>query len=269
MKKRKLALICVSLMLTILTIVGCGSSDNNNTTTDKSDSNKYVIGALGTHPPYNFKEGDELQGYEVDIWNEIAKRKNIEIEYITATFDGLWGMLKEGKIDTILSQITVTEEREKEYDFTSTYMYNPGAWLVQKDAEEINDIKDLYGKKVGILPGSVDIKMYEDAAPNGEIEMVSFQEYPAAIKAVEDGKIDAVGTAIPQGKWRIKENPELNLKVSGNNGIVQTNAFPLVKNRDDDFKKLASEAIDEMKEDGTLKELSIKWFGIDTTVEDQ
>lgn len=265
MKIKKLSLFLTAILVIGL-LVGCGKSEVSEEPS-KKEGEKIVLGALGTHPPYNFKEGDELKGYEVDIWNEIAERNGMDIEYVTATFDGLWSMLKEEKIDTILSQVSITEEREKEYDFTSPYMYNPGAWLIRKDSEDINDIKDLYGKKVGVLPGSVDIEMYEKAAPNGEIEMVTFQEYPAAIKSVEDGRIDAVGTSRPQGEWRLKENPELNLKVSGNNGITEINAFPVIKNREDDFLKKTSETIDEMRKDGTLKELSEKWFGIDASVE--
>ena len=58
-------------------------------------------------------EDDKLVGYEVDIWNEIAKRNGFELEYTTAQLSGLFGMLETGKIDTILSQITITDERKE------------------------------------------------------------------------------------------------------------------------------------------------------------
>lgn len=230
---------------------------------------KVTIGALGTHAPYNFMEGDELVGYEVDIWKEIAKRNGFELDYTTAALGGLFGMLDTKKIDTIFSQISITDERKEKYDFTSPYMYNPGGWLIRKDSEDIETIEDLYGKSAAVVPGSVDIQMYENAAPNGEIEIVIFQEYPASIKAVETGRIFATGTAIPKGKYMLKTEPDLNLKVSGYNGITQTNAFPMYRDRDDDLLEAASKTIDDMREEGLLRELSMKWFDMDTTVKDQ
>ena len=77
---------------------------------------KVILGALGTHPPYNYMEDDKLVGYEVDIWNEIAKRNGFELEYTTAQLSGLFGMLETGKIDTILSQITITDERKEKFE---------------------------------------------------------------------------------------------------------------------------------------------------------
>ena len=68
-------------------------------------------------------------------------------------------------------------------------MYNPGGWLINKDSDDVETIQDLYGKIGAVVTGSVDIQMYENAAPNGEIEIVIFQEYSAAIKAVESGRV--------------------------------------------------------------------------------
>ncbi len=118
---------------------------------------------MGTHPPYNYMEDDKLVGYEVDIWNEIAKRNGFELEYTTAQLSGLFGMLETGKIDTILSQITITDERKEKYDFTTPYMYNPGGWLINKDSDDVETIQDLYGKSAAVVTGSVDIQMYENA----------------------------------------------------------------------------------------------------------
>lgn len=230
---------------------------------------KVILGALETHPPYNYMEDDKLVGYEVDIWNEIAKRNGFELEYTTAQLSGLFGMLETGKIDTILSQITITDERKEKYDFTTPYMYNPGGWLINKDSDDVETIQDLYGKSAAVVTGSVDIQMYENAAPNGEIEIVIFQEYSAAIKAVESGRVFAVGTAIPQGKYMLKSDPSLNLKLSGYNGITQVNGFPMNRERDDDLLEAASKTIEDMREEGLLKELSMKWFDMDTTVEKQ
>ncbi|EKB55769.1 substrate-binding periplasmic protein [Falseniella ignava] len=229
-----------------------------------------TLGALGNHPPFNFTDEEgKLVGYEVDVWEEIAKRNNFKLEYQTATFDGLFQMLDQGKIDTILSQISITPDREEKYDFTETYMYSPGGWFIREDAEEVKSFEDLHGKKVAIVPGGADEKMYEKNDPDKKIEVVPFKDNQVGIQAVAEGKIDATGTSIPGGAYLLKENPDLKLKISGYNGITEHNAFPMNKDRDDDLVEVVSNTLKEMKEDGTLKKLAEKWFGIDVTVEDQ
>ena len=243
----------------------------NTSYTVFADEKKVVtLGALGNHPPFNFTDDDgELVGYEVDVWKEIAKRNNFQLEFQTATFDGLFQMLDQKKIDTILSQISITPDREEKYDFTETYMYSPGGWFVREDADPVEGFEDLHGKKVAIIPGGADEKMYEKNDPEGKIEVVPFKDNQVGIQAVAEGKIDATGTSIPGGAYLLKENPDLKLKITGYNGITEHNSFPMNKDRDDDLLKVVSNTLKEMKEDGTLKELAEKWFGIDVTVEDQ
>ena len=234
----------------------------------KKEEKKVVeIGAYGAHVPFNYMEDDELVGYEVDIWKEIAERNNLELNYtISSDVAGLFTMLDTGKIDTILCQVSATEERAEKYDFTEPYMYSPGAWFVKEDAEDVNTIEDLFGKSVGVIAGGVDIDMYNEADPEGKIEQVVYSNTTAAYKDIEVGRLDATGISRPQGLYLIKQGDVTGLKVTGYNGITETDIFPMLKGENKELLEMANETIKDMKEDGSLAELAVKWFGDDVTV---
>lgn len=275
MRKKRILSVVAAICLSMSFLVGCtGNKEkdkktNANENTTKTEKKVVKIGAYGSHPPYNYMEGDKLVGYEVDIWEEIAKRNNLELQYTNSSnVAALFGMLDSEKIDTILCQVSITDERKEKYNFTTPYMYNPGGWFVNKDEEGINKLEDLFGKKVGVVAGGSDIELYKKLDPQGKIKQVVYQEHAAAIKDVENKRLDAVGVSIPQGSYMIKQS-NLNLKVVGNNGIKEENAFPILKGKNDDLLKMVSQTIEDMKKEGVLKELSMKWFGTDTTIENQ
>lgn len=249
-------------------LAACGSGASEKKEDKKKEEKKVVeIGAYGAHVPFNYMEDDELVGYEVDIWKEIAKRNNLELNYtISSDVAGLFTMLDTGKIDTILCQVSATEERAEKYDFTEPYMYSPGAWFVKEDTEDVNTIEDLFGKSVGVIAGGVDIDMYNEADPEGKIEQVVYSNTTAAYKDIEVGRLDATGISRPQGLYLIKQGDVTGLKVTGYNGITETDIFPMLKGENKELLEMANKTIKEMKDDGSLAELAVKWFGDDVTV---
>lgn len=275
--KRMLSLGIAAMMVAAL--AGCSNSSASQSTppatsatpapsaeaTSSEESKVVRIGAYGAHVPFNYMEGDELVGYEVDIWKEIAERNNLELEYtISSDVAGLFTMLDTGKIDTILCQVSATEERAEKYDFSDPYMYT-GGWFINENSDDVNSIEDLFGKSVGVIAGSVDIDMYNEADPEGKIEQVIYSNTAAAYEDVRLGRLDAVGISIPQGSYLIKNGDVSGLKVSGYNGITETDIFPFLKGTNEDLRQMANDTINDMREDGSLAELSIKWFGADVT----
>lgn len=264
---KKVLSVAMALTLTC-GLAACGSGSSEKAKDEKKEEKKVVeIGAYGAHVPFNYMEDDELVGYEVDIWKEIAERNNLELNYtISSDVAGLFTMLDTGKIDTILCQVSATEERAEKYDFTEPYMYSPGAWFVKEDAEDVNTIEDLFGKSVGVIAGGVDIDMYNEADPEGKIEQVVYSNTTAAYKDIEVGRLDATGISRPQGLYLIKQGDVTGLKVTGYNGITETDIFPILKGENKELLEMANETIKDMKEDGSLAELAVKWFGDDVTV---
>jgi len=85
---------------------------------------KVVVGTSASYRPWAFQENDEVKGFEMDVWKEIANRNNYELEFKLGKFSGLVGMLDAGEIDTVAHQMSITEEREKKYYFSEPYAYS-------------------------------------------------------------------------------------------------------------------------------------------------
>ena len=80
----------------------------------------FNVGLSGNYPPFGFLKNDQLSGFEIDVWNQIAKRTNNKVKFTTSNFSGLFGLLETGRIDTIANQITPTTERKNKYLFSQS-----------------------------------------------------------------------------------------------------------------------------------------------------
>lgn len=301
MKRIKKGLL-LTLMLSLLALVGCGNdtteTSNDATeateategaateaTTEKeeseeaketeteadknSDSQVIVVGTSASYKPWAYQENDEVKGYEIDVWNEIAKRNNYELEIKLGKFSGLVGMLDAGDVDTVAHQMSITPEREEKYYFSSPYAYSYYDFFVQEDSEFQNK-EDLTGKKVGCWLGGNGEATLRDANDKYDLnlDIVPYDGAPME-QEVLLGRIDAFWQGEIKTKTVIEEE-DLAIRQLNEKLVYETNAYPF--RMDDEGKKLAEDvakAIDEMREDGTLSELSNKWFGLDTTTADE
>ena len=112
------------------------------------------VGMSGRYFPFTFVKQDQLQGFEVDLWDEIGKRNDYKVEYVTANFSGLFGLLETGRIDTISNQITMTDARKAKYLFADPYVVDGAQITVRKGNDSIKGIEDLDGKTVAVNLGS-------------------------------------------------------------------------------------------------------------------
>lgn len=234
----------------------------------QSEEKVIKVGMSGGYKPYTFiDENSELTGFDVDVWKEIGSRIGYEIEFQTADFSGLFGLLDSDKINTIANQITVTDERTEKYDFTDPYVHYGAQLVVKGDNNDINSLETLKGKKVGVSLGSNYEKMIKDFDVNSEIEVVTYESFQGSLQDVSIGRIDAVLNDKLASLIAINESG-LDIKFGGEPVERLQNAFPFVKS--DENKTLIKDinaAIEEMYNDGTMKEISLKYFPVDITVE--
>lgn len=266
---KKIIAILSCLMIGATMLVGCSSSNEKSEEESNSDSkNKLIVGVSTEYYPWCFKENDENKGFEVDVWKEIGKRTGYDIEFQTAKFSGLVGMLDAEKIDTVAHQMSTTEERREKYDFTETYAYSKYKFIVPKDSQ-ISKIEDVKGMKVGCVLGGNGEKTIKDLNEKYDLdlEIVTYDGVPME-QDVVDGRIDVAWLSEVKAKTTIEQG-KLALKIADiDTGVYEINQYPF---RKEDASKerieKVNEAITSMHEDGTFSELSDKWFGLDTTKE--
>ncbi|MDU7239985.1 ABC transporter permease subunit [Clostridium sp.] len=258
--KRKISLI-ISLLLSILVMVGC---TNNKETLN--NEKKLVVAMSGTYYPFTFLNGDKIEGFDVDVWREIGNRLGYDIEFTTASFSGLFGLLDTNKANTISNQITVTEERKEKYLFSDPYVYSGAQIIVQEgNPKSINSFDDLKGKKVGVDLGSNYEQIIRDKDVNNEVTIVTYQNTDAAFTDLLLGRIDGVVIDKISAIVTINEK-ELKLELSGEPIEPVENAFPFVKNSENEtLVAEVNKALNDMKEDGTFAEISNKWLKTDVT----
>lgn len=252
----------VSIVLVIVGLLAVGSMFMGS----GQNEDKLIIGMSGGYKPYTFiDEKGELTGFDVEVWNEIGKRINRDVEFETSEFSGLFGMLDTGKITTIANQITVTEQRQEKYDFSKPYVFYGAQLVVASDNDEIVDLQSLKGKKVGVSLGSNYEQMINDFDVNNEIEVITYESYLGSLQDVAVGRIDAVLNDRLAGMTMIKESG-LAIKFGGEPVEMLFNAFPFVKSEENVALLLEVDtAIEAMRADGTLENISKKWFDVNIT----
>jgi putative amino-acid transport system substrate-binding protein len=222
------------------------------------------VGMSGGYFPFTFVKLDELQGFEVDFINAVAKETGDEVNFVTMSFSGLIGALESGRIDTIANQITITPEREAKFAFSQPYVFD-GAQVVVKEGNEdtIGSVEDLSGKTVAVNLGSNFEELLNDLPNAGEIDIRTYESNIAQDTAL--GRVDAFVMDRVSSAQLIAESP-LPLALAGKPFSEIRNALPF--RNDDEGQALRDRfdaAITKLKEDGTLTEISEKWFGSDIT----
>lgn len=248
------------IIAVLAALIGC-SSDNEQSTTVGIQTIK--VGSSGSYFPFTYVEKGELKGFEIDLWSEISKRVNQPVEFVTANFSGLFGMLEAGKIDTISNQITITEERTKKYQFSTPYVYDGAQIVVHKNNTAIKTFSDLSGKKVAVNLGSNFEQILRAHDKQQTIEIISFDT--GVEQNVVKGSSDAFVMDRVSVLALIKKS-QLPLKLVGSPIEVINNALPFPRNeRGDTLRQEVDEALSAMQQDGTLAKISNKWFGMDIT----
>ncbi|NOH71482.1 amino acid ABC transporter substrate-binding protein [Vibrio pectenicida] len=221
------------------------------------------VGMSGRYYPFTFVEQNKLQGFEVDLWDEIGKRNDYKVEYVTANFSGLFGLLETGRIDTISNQITMTDARKNKYLFANPYVVDGAQITVRKGNTDIKSIKDLEGKTVAVNLGSNFEQLLRSHDKDGKIIIKTYDtgiEHDVAL-----GRVDAFVMDRLSALELIKKTG-LPLQLAGKPFATIENAWPFVDNeKGNRLQGEVNQTLAAMRTDGTLNTISQKWFGADIT----
>jgi ABC-type amino acid transport substrate-binding protein len=204
------------------------------------------------------KLGGGLQGFNIELGEELAKRMGRKLQIEGTEFSGLIPGLNAGKYDFVLAPVTVTPERAKALLFTEGYLNTDFGLVVKKDAAEIKGLDDLKGKTIAVNKGSA----YETwCKNNAEKYGFKFDVYGTnadAIQAVQSGRAEINIAGNTAAAWAAKQNPAVKMSYVIPTGLVWALAF-----RQDDKagRDAANMALKCMKKDGFLAKLAEKWFG--------
>ena len=230
------------------------------------DKGTLVAGMEGNWAPWSYHDLDtnEVIGYDADTARAIGEKLCVEVQIVEAPWESLFAGLDDGRYDIVINGVEVTDERSEKYDFSEPYAYIHTALVVRKDNEEIKSFDDLKGKKTVNSIGST----YMELAESYGASAAGVSTLNDTIQNVIDGRADATLNADVSIYDYLNQQPDANIKIVATTEDASHVAIPIRKGDETaSFEKAVNAAIEELKADGTLAELSEKYFGSDVTKE--
>lgn len=270
MKMRKIfkqTIACSVVALLSLGFVGC-SSGEADTVASAMDKDTLVVGLDDTFAPMGFKdESGEIVGFDVDLAKAVGEKLGKKIEFQTIDWSMKETELNAGNIDFIWNGYTITEERKAQVSFGTPYLKNRQIIITLADSD-INSKADLKGKTVAAQTGSsaVDaIKAEPDVlATFKDGKPVTYESNNDVLMDLEAGRVDAAVADEIIVRYYISKKGEEKYKVLEEDFGDEEYGVGMRQN-DTKLVEAFNKAYAGLKEEGTLAEISTKWFGEDIT----
>jgi len=275
MKKRTGFLVLATAALFLTACGGGGATNESSAMTESSsqtettdllqqvqDAGVIKVGLMGTYQPYNFlNENQEMDGFDADIAKEIAKGLDVDIEFVSQEFSGMIAGLKANKFDMVVSQMTITEDRKKEMLFSDPYITNQVKVIVSETNTDILSVNDFPGKQIGVGLGTNDETYLRTVLmPEvGDFEIRTYDDVITSLKDLDAGRIDATINNLYALKPVIETN---GFKIKAVGDPVKSDQAGIAVNLGNEtFIAEVNRILAEIKEEGTYRDIFVKWFG--------
>ncbi len=262
--KKVIALVLAALML--FAFVACtGSESDTSSASDASNTTEKTTLIMATNasfPPYEYKDGDDFAGIDVEIAGKIAEKLGMTLEIKDVEFGSIIGGVQTGKFDMGMAGMTVTDERLKSVNFSDSYATGIQVVIV-KEGSSIKSIDDLKGDgsmKFGVQQDTTGDIYASDTAENGgygEENVVRFKTGADAVQALKTGKVDAVIIDNEPAKSFVKANE--GLTILDGDWVKENYAIAIAKDNTELLEKVNT-ALKELTEDGTVKAIIDKYI---------
>ncbi|HSI40571.1 MAG TPA: transporter substrate-binding domain-containing protein [Xanthobacteraceae bacterium] len=226
------------------------------------------IGVEGTFPPFSYRDGGKLIGYDVDLAAVLFKKLGVKPEFVDTQWSGVVLALLSGRFDIIMSSLSYTKERMEKVSYSIPYADSSLALLVRAaDAGSVKSLDDLSGKAIGLKAGTPEevlapefSKKAAAAKGAGFSAVKTFDADPPAFLALAQGTVDGVISNMTNLGLVIKQAP-------GKYALVQNIAGSSyagigIRKEDAALRSYIDEQIVAATASGEMAALQEKWFGI-------
>ncbi len=220
-----------------------------------------VVAMEGTWAPWTYHDDDgTLVGYDVEVAQAIAEKLGVTAVFAEGGWDSLLAGLESGRFDLVVNGVDIDEDRSAKFDFSTPYAYNRTAVIVRGDDESIQKMEDLDGKHTANTISST----YAAVAQKYGAEVTGVDDLNQTFELLLTGRIDATLNAEVSFYDYLRAHPDADVKIACIDPETTQVAIPMRKGEETASLRAAIDsALAELAEDGTLTDLSIKYFGGD------
>ena len=221
------------------------------------EKDQLVMATNANFPPYEYHEGDDITGIDVEIAQAIADKLGVELKVEDMDFGAIIDAVASGKADMGLAGMTVRPDRLENVNFSDTYTTAEQVIIV-KDGSDIAEADDLADKSVGVQENTTGDMYVSEDYPDADVQR--YKNGADAVQALAQGKVDAVVSDNEPAKVFVAENEGLVILESAY--AVEEYAIAIAKDNDELLEKV-NKALGELKEDGSLQKIIDKYIKAD------
>ena len=252
MRQFRRLLPAVLIALAVL-LTSCGSSESGNSV---KDSGVLRVGTEGVYAPFSYHDPatGALTGYDVDVARAVGEKLGVNVEFVETPWDSIFAALEANRFDVVANQVTITAERQQKYDLSEPYSIGEGVIVTRADDDSITSLADLLGKRAAQSTTSNWAQVARDAG--AQIEAV--EGLTQAMALLSQGRVDVVVNDSLSIYAYLAETNDTAVKIAGTTGEKSEQGFAARK--DSGLLPDLNTAVEELKADGTLAEISQKYL---------
>lgn len=268
MNMKKIAAIGLSAVMAVTMFAACGSSSSSSSSASSaasssakasSDEKTLTMATSADFPPYEYMEGKEYKGIDIELAQAIADKLDMKLDIQNVNFDSIIAGVQGGKYDLGFSGITITDERKQSVAFSDPYITAVQSIIVPEGSSIKSKDDITKDTKIGVQSGTTGDT---DASEKyGEDSVTRYTVATDAVQALLAGKVDCV----------IIDQAPAQEYVAANQGKLEvlptefeTEEYAIAMNKKDtDLQEKVNKALSELKEDGTIDSIVAKYKDVD------
>ncbi|WP_422744040.1 ABC transporter permease subunit [Mycobacterium sp. WMMD1722] len=248
------------LLLAVLAVAGCGGSTEPSQNPIAS-AGVLRVGTEGVYPPFSYHDPatGELVGYDVDVARAVGEKLGVDVDFVETPWDAMFAALEANRFDVVANEVTINPERQSKYDLSQPYSVGEGVIVTRADDDSIRSLADIRGKTAAENATSNWSQVAREAGANVE----AVEGFTQAITLLTQGRVDVVINDSIAVYAYLAETGDKSVKIAGTVGEKSEQGFAARK--DSGYLPELNRALDELRAEGRLTEISQRYLKADAT----
>ncbi|NCQ86034.1 MAG: ABC transporter permease subunit [Microcystis aeruginosa W13-18] len=218
--------------------------------------NPFRVATEATFPPFEFQQGGQLTGFDIDLMRAIGKEADLNIDFRNLPFDGIIPALQARTVEAAISGMTITAERAQAISFSRPYFRAGLAIAVREDNRTIKNFEDLKGKRIAVQIGTTGA-LEATKIPGARVSQ--FDSAALALQELINGRVEAVVNDKPVTLYAIKQAGLRGVKVVGD--LLTEEFYGIALPKNSPYLQLINDALGRVIESGQYDAIFRQWFG--------